>query len=85
MRRMTSDDTNNIWECAAYVAVTLSLAGNVGVVQRKRWGMAVWIIANIIWVSYHTQRRNWPSVSLFGAYLVLSIWGYARWKRPAQA
>jgi len=70
-----------IWKIAAYIAVALSLSGNVGVVQRKRWGMAVWIVANAIWITYHCQREDWPSVLLFAAYLVLAVWGFIRWKK----
>lgn len=73
------------WKIAAYVAVGLSLAGNVGVVKRKRWGMAVWTISNFIWISYHLQNQDWPSFLLFSAYLGLSIWGYIRWKEPAES
>jgi hypothetical protein len=68
------------WNLAAYAAVALSLGGNVGVVQRKRWGMAVWIVANVIWIPYHMQRGDWPSVLLFSAYMGLSVWGFVRWK-----
>jgi nicotinamide riboside transporter PnuC len=70
-----------IWKLAAYTAVALSLAGNVGVVQRRRWGMTVWIFANVIWVTYHFQREDWPSVMLFSAYLGLAVWGFMRWKK----
>lgn len=65
-----------ITQLAACLAVALSLAGNVGVVHRRRWGMATWIVANVIWVTYHVSRRDWPSVLLFGAYLGLAIWGF---------
>ena len=74
-----------IWKIAAYVAVALSLAGNVGVVQRKRWGMGVWIVANGIWIAYYLDHEDWPSLTLFSAYMALSIWGFARWKTPASA
>ncbi len=74
-----------IWKCAAYLAVALSLAGNVGVVQRKRWGMGVWIVANGIWIAYYLDHEDWPSLTLFSAYMALSIWGFARWKTPAAA
>ena len=69
-----------IWNCAAYLAVVLSLGGNVGVVQRKRWGMVSWIASNTIWIPYHWLRGDWPSVMLFSAYMGLSVWGVVRWK-----
>lgn len=64
---------------AAYIAVTLSLSGNIGVIQRKRWGMGAWIVANVIWIAYHSLRSDWPSVMLFVAYLALAVWGFMRW------
>ena len=70
-----------IWKIAAYMAVALSLAGNIGVVQRQRWGMGVWIIANLIWIAHHVSREDWPSVLLFSAYLALAVWGFVRWRR----
>ena len=73
------------WRIAAFVAVGLSLAGNVGVVQRKRWGMGVWIVANLIWISYYLQHEDWPSLTLFTAYLGLAIWGFVRWSKAAPA
>jgi hypothetical protein len=69
-----------VWKMAAYAAVALSLGGNVGVVQRKRWGMGVWVLANVIWVAYHARREDWPSAILFGAYLGLAVWGFAKWR-----
>ena len=69
-----------IWKLAAYFAVGLSLCGNVGVVKRQRWGMGVWMVANIVWIAYHCEREDWPSVLLFGAYLALAAWGYAKWR-----
>ena len=68
------------WNLAAYLAVALSLGGNVGAVQRLALGMAVWIFTNVIWVTYHCQREDWPSMLLFTAYLTLAVWGFMRWK-----
>ena len=72
-----------IWTIAGYVAVGLSLSGNIGVVRKKRWGMALWVAANFIWIAYNLSRNDWPSFFLFSAYLALSIWGFVSWTKPA--
>ena len=69
-----------IWNVAAYVAVVLSLGGNVGVVKKRRWGMGCWIASNLIWIPHHWLRSDWPSVLMFSAYMGLSVWGFVRWK-----
>ena len=73
--------SQTIWNVAAYLAVALSLSGNVGVVHKRRWGMACWIVSNLIWVPHHWLQRDWASVALFSACLALSVWGFVRWTR----
>jgi hypothetical protein len=42
--------------------------------------MGAWIVANVIWITYHSLRADWPSVMLFVAYLGLAVWGFMRWE-----
>ena len=70
-----------LWTLAAYLAVGLSLLGNIGVVQKCRWGMGCWVISNLIWITHHWMRGDWPSVMLFSAYMGLSVWGFVRWRK----
>ena len=69
----------SIWTLAAYIAVALSLTGNVGVVKKCRWGMGCWIASNLIWIPHHWASGDWPSVVLFSAYMGLSVWGFVQW------
>jgi hypothetical protein len=72
--------TQTIWSVAAYLAVALSLSGNVGVVRKQRWGMGCWIVSNLIWIPHHWLRGDWPSVMMFSVYLGLALLGFVRWK-----
>ena len=74
--------SQTIWSFAAYIAVALSLSGNVGVVKKRRWGMGCWVVSNTIWIPYHSVRGDWPSVMMFSTYMGLALWGFVRWKKP---
>ena len=67
-------------QSAMWLVTALSLAGNVGVVQRRRWGWCCWIVANTAWAICYAVLQIWPSAALFTAYLALAIWGWKETK-----
>lgn len=61
----------------------LSLAGTVLITKQDRRGFALWIVANTGWVVVDYQAGVYAQSLLFFVYLILAVWGWVRWKRPA--
>ncbi len=64
-----------------WLAVALSLAGNVLIVRKQAAGFAVWTLGNCIWIWLALARRDWAQVALFTVYSALNIWGLVGWGR----
>jgi len=62
-----------------WLAVALSLSGNVGVILKRRWGFACWIAANLAWFADARDRADWPQATLWAVYLALALWGFVSW------
>ena len=63
-----------------WIAVMLSISGNIGVVRRQQWGFILWIIANIMWIIDSIRLDALPQAALFTIYLILATWGAWAWK-----
>ena len=64
-----------------WLLTSLSLAGTWFNIQKKLAGWVVWSIANTGWVISFASKNLWAEATLFFIYLILSIYGYFRWKR----
>lgn len=62
-----------------WLAVVLSLVGNVGVIRKRRWGFSCWVCANAIWIADALGRADAQQTLLWGVYLALALCGWVRW------
>ena len=53
------------------------------VAKKKIENWILWIIVNITYISIYAYKGLWFYVLLFVIYLLLSFWGYRRWKKEA--
>jgi len=67
----------------SWIATGLSILGNMYVIQleteRQKIGYYIWVVSNIIWVSYFLVSQQWAPFCLFAVYLMIAI--AAIWKR----
>jgi len=63
-----------------WVFTIMSLAGNLCLIFKKRYGWLVWIASNVGWTMYFYKVGEVASAFLFMCYLVLAVWGYLNWK-----
>lgn len=64
-----------------WLLTALSLAGTWLNIQKKLGGWLIWSVANTGWVISFSLKQLWAEATLFFIYLILSIYGYIRWKR----
>jgi len=63
-----------------WIALTLSLTGNILINYQKKQGFVIWTLANVIWIYLAFTRWDWAQVALFTVYTVLNIHGLYTWK-----
>lgn len=64
------------------LSLILSLAGNILVNYKKRYGFVVWIASNISWIVVNlVGETNWPQVVMFVVYAGLNVQGFILWSR----
>lgn len=64
------------------LSLILSLAGNILVNYKKRYGFVVWIASNISWIVVNlVGYTNWPQIIMYIVYAVLNVQGFILWSR----
>lgn len=67
------------------LSLILSLAGNILVNYKKRYGFVVWIASNISWIAVNlVGETNWPQVVMFVVYAGLNVQGFILWSRKKE-
>ena len=64
-----------------WILTVLSLAGTWFNIQKKLASWLIWSVANAGWVVSFALKQMWAEATLFFVYLILSIYGYFKWKR----
>jgi hypothetical protein len=67
----------------SWIFVALSLIGNLFVIKKNVIGQWLWMIANMGWILFNLWLGIYSQAFLFGAYLLMSIWGIISWSREA--
>ncbi|MEK6928794.1 MAG: nicotinamide mononucleotide transporter [Nanoarchaeota archaeon] len=63
-----------------WLATVLSLTGAVLVALKYKDGYPVWIIANILWVSFSLKHKHYGLLFLSVSYLIINIIGIINWE-----
>lgn len=59
----------------------LSLWGNVLNIKKKRSGFVVWVIANVLWLTYDVITGLYSRAALDIVQTAFCIWGIIEWKK----
>lgn len=62
-----------------YLAMFLSITGNLFICFKKRQGFLLWIVANILWISFALTNKHWGMMILFTVYTAMSLFGWWNW------
>lgn len=63
------------------LSLILSLAGNILVNYKKRYGFVVWIASNISWIVVNlVGYTNWPQIIMYVVYAALNVQGFILWR-----
>jgi len=64
-----------------WILTIFSLAGTWYNIQKKLVSWIIWSIANAGWVVSFAAKHMWAEATLFFIYLILSVYGFFKWKR----
>ncbi len=68
-----------------WTAAALGILGALLVaLMRPRAGFAVWLPANVLWITWATVHHYWAMVVMFAVYLVITVVGLWRWRPVAE-
>ena len=66
----------------SFLAMTLSLLGNVLLIKKNKLVFPLWIIANLLWIVINVFTMfNLCQVIMFTVYVILAIIGWYNWKK----
>ena len=57
----------------------LGLAGAAANVLRRRWGFALWLVADAGWMAVSIARGSVAEATLWAVYGLLAAWGWWAW------
>lgn len=63
------------------IAVALSLTGYWLVIRQQWTGMALWVVANGLWLGLAIDSHHWPQALMWAVYLAGAAIGTVRWRR----
>ena len=76
---MRSDTLDLMW-----LVTALSLSGNVLNIKKKRSGFVVWVIANLLWLTYDIYSGLYSRASLEIVQTAFCVWGIIEWKNKEE-
>ena len=62
----------------------LSVLGNIFIIYKKWYGFLVWIMANIIWISFNLFYNHYLQALLYMFYTTMCIWGIYQWRKSKE-
>jgi len=69
-------------EMIRWALTGVGITGSVLNARQQRACFGWWITANAGWIVVNIHRAQWAEATLFGVYLLLSLYGLAKWARP---
>lgn len=64
----------------SYILAPFGLAGMLLAGRRNRWGWALGIFAQVLWLTYGVQTKQWGFLPGSFAYLVIYTRNFIAWK-----
>lgn len=67
------------------VAMIFSIAGSLGLPQKQRWGLVLWIISNFLWIYVSmTTNKDYAFIALCIYNTILNTTTLIVWSRNAK-
>ena len=67
-----------------WLVTALSLYGNVLNIKKKRSGFVVWVIANVLWLTYDIITGLYSRATLDIVQTAFCVWGIIEWKNKEE-
>ena len=67
-----------------WIVTALSLLGNALNIKKKRSGFMVWVIANVLWLTYDLTTGLYSRAALDIVQTAFCIWGIIEWKNKEE-
>ncbi|WP_299495778.1 nicotinamide mononucleotide transporter [uncultured Shewanella sp.] len=64
-----------------WLLVAGSLIGGQLIIGKKKSGYLIWVLINLLWVSFYLYKELYSSVFLFLVFMVQAMLGYVKWSR----
>lgn len=64
----------------SWIAMGLSITGNIYVNRKNVLGMYIWTIGSTLWMIYAISTHQWAQLAMFSVYTYLNVDGVIRWR-----
>jgi len=64
-----------------YLAAIVSLIGIVLNAQKHMSCWPVWLVSNVMWITYSVIEGDVPSIVLWVTFSIFNIYGWIKWKK----
>jgi len=61
------------------ISAFLGISGAVLNALKNKWGFAVWVVGNTLWVIYGIITKQYFFMIQYIVFASISIWGFKRW------
>ena len=64
-----------------WIGLILNISGCIGNAHHKIWCWPVWLLGNIVWISYWIPRGEWAAAFMAMIYFGLNVYGFFNWRK----
>lgn len=71
-----------IVDIISWVAMVLSLAGNLFIAKKMKIGFVIWLISNLMWIAVNIILiHNIPQIIMYAFFTGANIYGIVNWSK----
>jgi nicotinamide riboside transporter PnuC len=61
------------------ISAILGISGAILNVLKNKWGFALWIVGNSLWIIYGIITKQYFFMIQYIVFVSISIWGFKKW------
>ena len=61
------------------ISAILGISGGILNVLKNKWGFALWVIGNTLWVIYGIVTKQYFLMLQYIVFVAIAIWGFKAW------
>jgi nicotinamide riboside transporter PnuC len=61
------------------ISAALGISGAILNVLKSKWGFALWIVGNSLWIIYGVITKQYFFMIQYIVFVSISIWGFKKW------